>query len=79
MRAERAKKNNGNENNTLPPIARIIATNKDTIIIKLRTPFAIFCAFCRANQDSIKNVMQKINIPVTTIFIINKYSNEKST
>ena len=64
-----AKKNNGSENNILPPIARIIATSSDKIIIKLRTPLAIFCVFCLANQDNNKNVMTKIIIPVITIFI----------
>ena len=63
------KKNNGNENNILPPIARIIAINKDAIIIRLRTPWAIFCVFWRANQDNNKNVMIKIIIPVIIIFI----------
>ena len=67
--ADKAKKNNGSENSILPPTARIIAINKDKIIIILRTPFAIFLVFCRANQDNIKNVMQKIIIPATTIFI----------
>ena len=69
LRAERAKKNNGNENNILPPIAKIIAINKDKIIIKVLTPLAIFFVFCRANQDNNKNVMTKIIIPVITIFI----------
>ena len=58
-----------NEINILPAKARIIAINKDKIIIIVLTPFAIFCVFCRANQDNIKNVMQKIIIPDTTIFI----------
>ena len=64
-----AKKNNGNENNILPPIAKIIAINKDKITIKVRTPLAIFCVFWRTNQDNNKNVMIKIIIPVIKIFI----------
>ena len=69
LRAERAKKNNGSENSILPPIARIIATKSDKITIKLLTPLAIFCVFCLANQDNIKNTMTKIIIPVIKIFI----------
>ena len=38
----------------------MIAINKDKTTIKLRTPLAIFCVFCRANQDNNKNVMIKI-------------------
>ena len=63
------RKNNGRENKNFPPIAKIIAINKDEITIKVRTPLAIFCVFCRANQDNSKNVMTKIIIPVITIFI----------
>ena len=59
----------GSENNILPPMAKIIATNSDKITIKLLTPLAIFCVFCLANQDNNKNVMTKIIIPVITIFI----------
>ena len=69
LRAERAKKNNGSENNSLPPTTKTIATNSDKITIKLLTPLAIFCVFCLANQDNNKNVMTKIIIPVITIFI----------
>ena len=69
LRADKAKKNNGKENNILPPIAKIIAINRDKITIKVLTPFAIFWVFCRANQDNNKNVMTKIIIPVITIFI----------
>ena len=39
------------------------------ITIKVLTPLAIFCVFCRTNQDNNKNVMTKIIIPVITIFI----------
>ena len=69
LRADKAKKNNGKENNILPPIAKIIAINKDKITNKLLTPLAIFCVFCLANQDNIKNTMTKIIIPVIKIFI----------
>ena len=69
MRAERAKKNNGNESKSLFPIAKIIAANRDKTTIKLRVPLAIFRVFCLANQDNNKNVMIKIIIPVITIFI----------
>ena len=40
--AEIAKKNNGNDNKSLFPITKIIATNKDKTTIKRRTSFAIF-------------------------------------
>ena len=69
FKADIAKKNKGNENNILPPIARIIAINKDKIIIKLRTLFESFLVFALLNQDNSKKTMTKIIIPVTTIFI----------
>ena len=69
LSAEIAKKNNGKENNILPPMAKIIATNSDKITIKLRIPLAIFWVFCLANQDNNKNATIKIIIPVITIFI----------
>jgi hypothetical protein len=69
LRADKAKKNNGNENNILPPIARIIAIIKDKIIIKLRTPFARVLLFALTIQDNNKKVMIKIIIPINKIFI----------
>ena len=69
FRAVIAKKNKGNENNILPPIARIIAINNDKIIIKLRTPFESFLVFVLPNQDNSKKIMTKIIIPVAIIFI----------
>ena len=69
LSAEIAKKNKGKENNILPPMAKIIATNSDKITIKLRIPLAIFWVFCLANQDNNKNATIKIIIPVITIFI----------
>ena len=67
--AEIAKKNNGNESKSLFPIAKIIATNKDKTTTKLRTPFAIFFVFWRANQDKNKNTAIKNNIERNIIFI----------
>ena len=69
FKADIAKKNKGNENNILPPIARIIAINKDKIIIKLRTLFESFLVFALLNQDNSKKIMTKIIIPVAIIFI----------
>ena len=64
-----AKKNNGKENKILPPTASMTAIKSDKIMIKLRTPFAIFLLFALTNQDSNKNVMTKMIIPVNIIFI----------
>ena len=64
-----ASKNRGNENNILPPIARIIASINENSIMMLLTPFATFLLFALANQDNNKNVMTKIIIPVNIIFI----------
>ena len=64
-----ASKNNGRENNTLPPIAKIIASIKDKSTIILLTPFTTFLLFTLANQDSRKKVMTKIIIPVNKILI----------
>ena len=69
FKADRAKKNKGSENNILPPIAKTIAIRRDATMSKFRTPFAIFCVFCLANQDNNKNDRTKIIIPVITIFI----------
>ena len=40
MSADKAKKNRGNENSILPPIAKIIAINRDKITIKVLTPYS---------------------------------------
>ena len=64
-----AKKNNGNENNILPPIARIIAINKEKIKIKFLTLFPTFLLFALTNQDNNKNTKTKMIIPVIIIFI----------
>ena len=69
MRAERAKKNNGNENNILPPIASIIATNKEKIKIKFLILFPTFLLFVLTNQDNSKNTKTKMIIPVIITFI----------
>ena len=64
-----ANKNNGKENNNLPPTAKIIAINKDRTIIKFLKPLAIFLLLVLANQDSNKKVMTKMIIPVNIKFI----------
>ena len=69
FRADIAKKNKGNENNILPPIARIIAINKDKIIIRFRAPFESFLLFALPIQDNSKKIVTKIIIPVAIIFI----------
>jgi len=47
----------------------MIAINNDKIMIRLRTPLAIFLLLDLANQESNKNVMTKMIIPVNIIFI----------
>ena len=64
-----ANKNNGKENNNLPPIAKAIPSINDSIIIMLLTLFVTFLLFALASQDNNKNIMIKIIIPVMKIFI----------
>ena len=64
-----ANKNNGKENNSLPPIAKTIASINDNVMIILLTLFVIFLLLALANQDNNKKVMTKIIIPVIKIFI----------